>query len=238
MTTTLRYMQVKEFIISGISSGKWPVGTQVPSENELVKFCNVSRMTARRALSELTQEGTLERVQGKGTFVADVKHKSSLIQIRNIATEIKDRGNTHQSDLILLEKTQADSHLSSIFQCELASELYHSILIHRENGIVIQLEDRYVSPSSAPDYIHQDFNQTTPNEYLSLIAPISEAEHIIEAMLLDEELKDLLEISPSESACLKLTRTTWSEGKVVSYAFLYHPGNRYQLGSRFTPKKL
>ena len=62
------YQQVKDYVLSGISNGSWQAGERVPSENELVDLCQVSRMTARRALQELLQEGTLIRIKGKGSF--------------------------------------------------------------------------------------------------------------------------------------------------------------------------
>ena len=83
-----RYLKVKRHIMDGIKSGQWSAGQQVPSENELVKLCQVSRMTARRALEELDSEGILVRVRGKGSFVAEDKHQSSLLEIKNIKTEI------------------------------------------------------------------------------------------------------------------------------------------------------
>ena len=58
------YHQVKTYILDGISQGSWIAGERVPSENELVDLCSVSRMTARRALQELLLEGTLIRIKG------------------------------------------------------------------------------------------------------------------------------------------------------------------------------
>ena len=52
-----------------IRSGAWAPGARVPSENELVESFGISRMTANRALRELTADGFLARVPGVGTFV-------------------------------------------------------------------------------------------------------------------------------------------------------------------------
>ena len=70
MKSEARYIQVKNHILDGIRDLKWLEGERVPSENELVKACDVSRMTARRAVKELTLDGVLFSRQGKGTFVA------------------------------------------------------------------------------------------------------------------------------------------------------------------------
>ena len=68
-----RYQQVKDLIIDQISCGSLRPNDRVPSENELVEATGVSRMTANRALRELTSEGYVERIAGSGTFVADLK---------------------------------------------------------------------------------------------------------------------------------------------------------------------
>ena len=62
--TVPRYRQLKELIIRRISTGELRPRDRVPSENELVDSTGVSRMTANRALRELTDEGYVERVAG------------------------------------------------------------------------------------------------------------------------------------------------------------------------------
>ena len=229
-----RYQKVKQFIIEGIAARRWQPGDLLPSENELVKQCGVSRMTARKAVEELASEGAVRRVQGRGTFVNEVHHRSSLIEIRNIALEIKQRNNVHHCQILEKNRIEATEEMAGVFQCNPGDALFHSCLLHRENGIPIQLEDRFVCPTEVPEYLDQDFTGITPHEYLTEIAPISEAEHLIEAIPADPRLLELLEMKQGDP-CLLLKRTTWSQGNVVSYAKLYHPGSRYQLGSRFIP---
>jgi DNA-binding transcriptional regulator YhcF (GntR family) len=98
-----RYQQLKELIIERISSGELQPRDRVPSENELVDATGVSRMTANRALRELNDEGVVERVAGKGTFVAELKADSHLLEVRNIADEIRQRGHRHTARVLLLE---------------------------------------------------------------------------------------------------------------------------------------
>ena len=80
---TPKFTQIKQFIVDKIRSGLWLENQRVPSENELAKQFAVSRMTARRALSELTDTGILTRSQGLGTFVASFKSQSSLLEIKS-----------------------------------------------------------------------------------------------------------------------------------------------------------
>ncbi len=54
-------------------------------------------------------------------------------------------------------------------------------MVHYENEVPVQIEDRCVNAAVVPDYLHQDYTATTPHDYLSLIAPLTEGEHIVEA---------------------------------------------------------
>ena len=226
------YHQVKTYILDGISQGSWIAGERVPSENELVDLCHVSRMTARRALQELLVEGTLIRIKGKGSFVAEEKQQSSLLQIRSIAAEINEQGLEHHSELIYCNSQDADPIACKGLGISDAEQCGHSQLLHFQDDQPIQLEHRWVNLDVAPSYVSQDFSHETPSEYLSSIAPVTEAEHQVEAIIGDFKIRELLQVDEDE-AILLLERKTWCNGKLVSYAKLYHPGNRYRLGTKF-----
>jgi len=230
--TNPRYHQVKTYVLAGITEGIWGSGERVPSENELVDLCQVSRMTARRALQELLLEGTLIRIKGKGSFVSQEKQQSSLLQIRSIASELRQQGDLHRSNLLELRKVNASSKIAKIMEVTTGARVYYSQVLHYKNEQPIQLENRWVIPSAAVDYINQDFKDKTPSEYLTDQAPVTEAEHKIEAIIGNVNIRELLEIDTDE-AVLLLKRLTWCGQQLVSYAQLYHPGNSYSFGTKF-----
>ena len=108
--------------------------------------------------------------------------------------------------------------------------VFLSQILHFENDIPIQLELRYVNAALVPEYLLQDFTTTTPHEYLSAVAPLTEATHEIEAILAEDDLCQLLEINNNQP-CLQVKRRTWSRKGVVSLAILTSPGNKYRLGN-------
>src|SRR6476620_3854926 len=83
-----QYLKVKNHLREGIASGHWVAGDLLPSEAELVGLFEVSRMTVNRALRELHQEGLIERLQGVGTFVAQLHRISSTLTVRDLHEEI------------------------------------------------------------------------------------------------------------------------------------------------------
>jgi GntR family transcriptional regulator, histidine utilization repressor len=228
------YLQVKRHILDNIGSGKWSTSTRVPSENDIVKSFGVSRMTANRALRELRDEGVLVRVAGVGSFVADSHAHAHPLEIRSIAEEIRRRGHAHRAEIVSLERVRATPELAGDFGIPVRGELYCSVIVHFENERPIQLEDRYVLPKLAPDYLKVDFRQTTPYDYLVKVAPLQEAEHLLRAVMPDERTRKLLAMKRDEP-CLLMIRRTWTAGQIASVARLYYPGSRYELSGRFRP---
>jgi GntR family histidine utilization transcriptional repressor len=192
-------------------------------------------MTANRALKELRDEGVLVRIAGVGSFVADRHVRAHPLEIRGIADEIRERGHTHRSEIVSLERVRAVADLAEDFGVAPRSELFCSVIVHFENDRPVQLEDRYVSPALAPDYLAVDFSRTTPYDYLVKVAPLQEVEHLLRAVMPDERTRKLLAMKRDEP-CLLVIRRTWTAGQIASVARLYHPGSRYEMSGRFRPK--
>ncbi|MFT5520943.1 MAG: GntR family histidine utilization transcriptional repressor [Enterobacterales bacterium] len=244
MIIEARYIQVKKYILRGVKEHRWNEGERVSSENELVKACSVSRMTARRAVKELTSEGVLVSRQGQGTFVASAKSRSSVMTIRNIADEINERNHKHHCEVVNLEAVNLSDNNDNLLLKQFGSYfinsknelIFFSRIIHFENDEPIQIEERFVNPSLAPEYLKQDFLKFTPNEYLMKVCPVSEAEHRVEAVMPSLEQSQWLKIG-QQQPCLKISRTTYSDEDIASFALLFHPGNRFQLGNHIKLKE-
>ncbi len=227
-----QYLKVKNHLREGISAGRWVPGDLLPSEAELTQSFSVSRMTVNRALRELLQEGMIERVQGVGTFVAQLHKISSSLTVRDVHEEIVERGHAHEARVHLLEKTRATAEQAAEFGLKTGATLFHSLIVHLENGVAIQCEDRLVNPAVAPDYLGLDFAASTPTQHLLAVAPLSEARYTIEATLPSELEAKLLGISRRDP-CLVVRRITYSRGIAVTSVRLTHPGTRYLLQGSF-----
>ncbi len=229
-----RYQQVKDLIIDQISRGRLRPRDRVPSENELVEATGVSRMTANRALRELTNEGYVERVAGSGTFVRDPKASSDLLEVRNIADEVTHRGHRHSSRVVRQAGEPATVATARALDIEPGDPVNRVVLVHYEDGTPIQVEDRTVVPDFAPKFLEQDFSATTPSAYLSEISPLQEAEHTVRAEMPDAAVRAELGMAADEP-CLVVVRRTWGRGRPVTYSRLHHPGGRFELTGHYTP---
>ncbi|RUO23888.1 histidine utilization repressor [Aliidiomarina minuta] len=232
----MKYDHIKQCIYRKIESGEWPERHPVSSENALATEFSVSRMTARRALQELAEEGLVVRTRGAGTFVAPLKSQSAVLAIRNIADEIALRRHHHHAEVQLMEAMVAEPSLATALQLPQGAEVFRSVITHFENGQSVQVEDRYVNPLLVPDYLKQDFTEHTPHEYLCEVTPLTEASHQIEAVMPTPQQQHWLHLEQPEP-CLQVQRRTWSREGVVSQALLTHPGSRFRLGGHMTFKK-
>lgn len=81
------YKQLTRCLREDIAAGVYPVHSRIPSEQELCDTYQVSRVTVRKALAELAQDGLLTRHQGKGTYVS----------IPRLCKDLKDVNSFHEA---------------------------------------------------------------------------------------------------------------------------------------------
>jgi GntR family transcriptional regulator, histidine utilization repressor len=228
------YQAIKRSISDGIARGQYIPGQVLPSEHELCRSFGVARMTVNRAMRELATENLVRRVPGVGTFVAEPMAQSGLVEIRNIADEIAERGHTHRAQVFVLEAVAAADSMALAFDLPPGATLYHSAVLHFENDMPIQFEERMIDPALAPGYLEQDFSVITPAQYLNGTAPVQEVEHVVQAVAPDALAARYLALAAGEP-CLLVSRRTWSGGRLAALTKLYYPGNRFRLTGRWTP---
>ncbi len=193
---------------------------------------SISRMTANRALRELSAEGLVTRVQGSGTRVAQLHRISSRLMIRDIHEEVAERGHVHATRVIRLAREEADGDLAVSLGLPAGAVVFHSVLVHMENSVPIQYEDRYVNPAAAPAYLDTDFTRISPTLHLLQHAPLTEASYSIEACLPTAQEARELSIKRTEP-CLVMKRRTVSGANVASVARLLYPASRYSFAGEF-----
>ncbi len=228
------YARVKQHLKDGLARGRWAPGALMPSEAELVAQFAVSRMTVSRALRELQAEGLVKRTQGVGTFAAPLHRVSSTLTIRDLHDEIESRSHQHQAVVHEQRTERASALLAAQLGVAGGSRVFHTLIVHLENGVPLQCEDRYVNPVCAPHYLEQDFVRTTPTHYLFEATALWRAQYSIESSRPTAQEARLLGIAADEP-CLVVTRRTFTRKAAITIARLVHPGSRYVLEGSFEP---
>lgn len=232
--TLAPYAVVKQALKAGLAANQWPAGALMPSEAALVAQFSVSRMTVNRALRELQAEGLVERVQGVGTFAAQLHRVASTLTIHDLHDEIESRGHQHHAVVHLQRSEKAPAALAARLGLATGAKVFHTLIVHHDNGVPLQCEDRYVNPACSPAYLQADFTRTTPTQVLFDTTALWRAQYAIEAEPATADEARLLGITPG-TACLVVTRSTYTRDATITLARLVHPGKRYLLQGEFQP---
>src|SRR3546814_5455209 len=94
-----------------------------------------------------------------------------------MAEGILGRGHVYRARGVQNDESRANAEMAALLEVPVGTKLFHSIIVHHEAEFPIQVEERFVLASVAPDYGSLDFTQMTPNEYLTRTAPLERVEH-------------------------------------------------------------
>ena len=143
------YHPLMQRIRGDIERGVYPTGSRIPPEHELEKLYQVSRVTVRRALSELTSEGLLERKQGKGTFVATPRGGLPLKNLHSFHDSCKLNRVKPSIDVIHVRETEAGAEAAEGLNISRGSRVLEILRVCRADGVPVVLERNHFSMAYA-----------------------------------------------------------------------------------------
>ena len=148
--STPKYKKIYDKIVQLILTNQWAVGSNMKSENELIKLFGVSRLTIRNVLNILENEGRISRSRGKATIILD-----RLLQ-NSQETEIKDRSETLNADYKLLDLQIIKN--SFIKKFTNSSSLYYINRVRRiKNNEVYLISRAYIPTEIIGKTINKNF---------------------------------------------------------------------------------
>ena len=212
-----------------------PPGSPVPTERALALEFDTSRTTVRQALQELVAEGRLERVQGRGTFVANPKIAQRL-QLTSYTEDMRAQGLNPTSRLIDVQSIAADRTLAGRLAIKVGSPVHRIQRLRMANGDPMALETTHLPVRRFPGLVKQ------LGEYSSLYALLREVYgvHLCEA----EETIETALATPEETALLgtdvglpmlQLSRHSFIDGgEPVEWVRALYRGDRYKFVTRLT----
>ena len=143
------YHQLMQRIADDIEKGNYPVGSRIPPEHELEETYQVSRVTVRRALAELTAEGLLERKQGKGTFVSIPRISQDLKSIHSFHDSCRMNGVRPGTQVVHVTEIAADPADISELNLREGDRVIETLRIRSADGIPVALEKNHFSMAYA-----------------------------------------------------------------------------------------
>ena len=113
-----RYAWLRECLLRDIASGKYPVGSLLPPENQLAERYRVSRHTVREATRKLADSGQISRHPGIGTIVCSLAQPKPYVAALGTAKDLVDYTNATRLEVLGSRQVVADARLAALLGCE------------------------------------------------------------------------------------------------------------------------
>ncbi len=217
-----KHVQVREYV-RGLLRDAEP-GTAAPSERELVHQFHVARMTVRQAMDALVGDGLLERIPGRGTFVAQPRR--DVGRLLSYSEEMAARGLLAESQTLLARREQAGPGVSRALGVTPGDAVIHWKRLRRADGLPMCLEDAYLNEVLLPGFL-QSGMPTSLYEALDQrgLRP-SWAEDSIAADVAGQQEAELLEVAQG-SPVLRQSRRAIADEKVVEVSRSVYRADRF-----------
>ncbi|MCL8024159.1 GntR family transcriptional regulator [Nocardioides bruguierae] len=226
----LKHVRVREYV-RNLVSGSAP-GSPAPSERELVQQFGVARMTVRQAMDALVVEGLLERIPGRGTFVARPRRTAS--RITGYTEEMTRRGMLAESQTLLARREQAGPGVARALSLTEGDAVIHWRRLRRADGVPMCIEDAYLNEILLPGFLQSGMPTSLYDALDARGLRPTWAEDSIQADKATAEEAQLLEVEPLTSV-LRHSRRAICGDKVVEVSRSVYRADRFtlwvQLGS-------
>ena len=221
------YYQLEQALRSLIASGSWQPGSLICSERELMHAAGISRATVRQALGNLMREGLLERVHGRGTFVARPKLEQEMRSVYSFAEQMGVRGLELKDRLLQRHRVPAAADLAALLAVVPGTPLIHLKRVRSLGGTPLMLDSSYVPYHLCPGLLDEPFESPLYRMLADRYdLPPVHCSDVLEPVLADETQAHLLEIDPGVPLMF-LERVTFTRGDVPIHVARNHiPGSR------------
>ncbi|WP_083633436.1 GntR family transcriptional regulator [Alkalihalophilus pseudofirmus] len=225
------YVQLKEAIIEKIENREWLAGEVIPTEFELQEQYNLSRTTVRQALGDLVTSGTLTRIQGKGTFVAEPKFEPTRPGVTGFTQDMIDKGHSVSSKLLDFSMVEASDRVSRIFNIEKNTMVLKIDRLRFVDEIPIGIHEVFLNVSITPGLQLEKYNLANVSLYEALRnegIDLGEADETVEANVADEREAELLDISTGNLVLILNRTLSLKNGKPFEYTKMVYRADKFK----------
>lgn len=226
--STPLYLRVKRGLVELIESGGLQSGAKVPSEHQLMDRFQVSRITVRRALSDLASEGYLYRFRGKGTFVAHRKVVHNVEAIDGIVRDLERQGYKVSVDILHHGRTIPPPHIAARLKMPPKRAVHSDKRLLKTDGVPLVLVSGYFNVQSHHFPKRQDatgFMLSTLRDKYGM--DIARAEREMQAVMATPEEASLLQC-PEGIPMLKSELSVYDkQGDCWGCSIALYRGDRY-----------
>lgn len=221
------YLQVAQELMHSIESGVFPAGHRLPSENQLVEQLNVSRVTVRKALAHLNEQGFTYSEKGKGTFVKPTKLRHDFLSMSGFAQEAAGSGLVARNEVDAFEVQRATEDIAAKLNIAIGDLVNFSSRLRLVNDEVVSYEEFYIPRDILPELKAQDLIGSK-FEYLSQqgIKMIKTQQKLLPALPSDK-IQALFDIDGREPILINQSQNYSSEEQIYEYSIVYYKSSVY-----------
>ena len=226
------YMQIADIVRDRILQGAYRPNQQMPSESELMRAFDVSRITARQALGTLQNEGLVFRIHGKGTYVSRPRAFQDLGSLQGFGTSMRQMGYDTHSKVLSLRSVAPPKHVRERMACgERVVELRRLRFLNRAP---ISLDVSYLPSEiggrvAKADLANRDVFSVLENDCQIMLG---HADLRMCSLLATEELCKVLGVEEGAPILFIERVIHTSAGEPLEYEELYYRGDAFQFRVR------
>ncbi|HEX8486991.1 MAG TPA: GntR family transcriptional regulator, partial [Propionibacteriaceae bacterium] len=203
-------------------------GDRLPGDHELCRAHQVSRTVVRQALSELETEGVIQRVKGRGTFVAPRRTSEHLVQsLTGLYEDVAARGGRLRSEVRRLEVVPADEQIAAALELPVGAPVTVLERLRFVDDEPWVLVTAHLPQDVAPGLVDDDLTEQSLYGLLErkYAVQLSHARRTVEATVAHDDLAEALGIRAGDGV-LVLRSTAHAGSRPVEVFVAYHRGDR------------
>ncbi|HYH34075.1 MAG TPA: GntR family transcriptional regulator [Nocardioides sp.] len=219
-----KHVQVREYVRALVREAQ--PGTAAPSERELVQRFHVARMTVRQAIDALVADGLLERMPGRGTFVARPRPESG--RLLSFTEEMASRGLLAESQTLLARRETSGPGVARALALTHGDPVIHWRRLRRADGTPMCLEDAYLNEVLLPGFLQSGMPTSLYDALGERGLRPTWAEDCVTADVATAEEAALLEVAVGDPV-LRHSRRALAYDKVVEVSRSVYRGDRFTM---------
>ena len=224
------YHQLENVIKEKIDAKQFKPGEQIPSERDLSEKYDVSRMTIKKAIDKLVEQGILHRKRGKGTFISKEENRIDTLQeLIGFNKRVKMLGDKPSSILLERKLIKSDDFISKKLNIAKESDIIFTRRIRLSNEIPKAYEESYIPKDICPKILEIDLErESIYNTFMETGNRPTKARQKIEAISVDEPIKEVLNMEIG-TPILKIDRITFSGEKPIQFSINFDSGIQHSV---------
>ncbi len=223
------YVQMFSIIKEKIEKREWPVGSQIPTEDDLCKTYDVSKATVRMAIADLVRGGYLKKYQGKGTFVMHSMPDLGITMKTQLTEDMFGEGVSVRKEILVKGIKAPPDDVKGYLKTD--RDIYYILCKRVANNEPAYLEETFIPLESIPDIEEVEVCQTPFYELMQqkAVKKIFKVVQMTEITEINDDDASILKAAKGIPVLLLHRLLIAADGSPIAYTRLKGSGKKYKI---------